>query len=64
MTLAGDTIVHLELDADLVALLQAIAEKQGLLKEDVAAQAIELWVEQYRSHGPAFSRRPRPDTLH
>jgi len=50
------TVVHLELPVDLVAALQAIADKQGLDKEQVAREAIELWVERYRKYGPAFSR--------
>ena len=56
MEAAQATVVRLELPVDLVSVLQSIAEKQGLVKEQVAREAIELWVERYRKFGPAFSR--------
>ena len=56
MQLADPTVVHLELNAEVIATLQSIADKEGLVKEQVAREAIELWVEHYRKYGPAFSR--------
>ena len=56
MALIAPTEVRLELNPDVVAVLQAIADKEGLVKEQVAREAIGLWVEHYRKYGPAFSR--------
>ena len=56
MELVEPNVVRLELRSDVVAALQSIADKEGLVKEQVAREAIELWVEHYRTYGPAFSR--------
>jgi len=56
MELIERTVVRLELNADVISALQSIADKEGLAKEQVAREAIELWVEHYRKYGPAFSR--------
>jgi hypothetical protein len=57
MEATNSITVQLELTNDSVALLETIARKQGRDKEDLARQAIELWLETFRNHGPAFSRR-------
>lgn len=56
MEFIDPTVFRLELKSDVVAVLEAIAVKEGLVKEQVAREAIELWVEHYRKYGPAFSR--------
>jgi hypothetical protein len=56
MAPVAPTEVRLELNPDVIAVLQSIADKEGLVKEQVACEAIELWVEHYRKYGPAFSR--------
>ena len=63
MELIDPTVVHLELNADVVSALQSIADKEGLVKEQVAREAIVLWVEHYRKYGPAFSRTARANPL-
>jgi hypothetical protein len=49
--------LRLDLRTELVAILEQIGENEGVPKEDVARQALEVWVEQYCKYGPAFSRR-------
>jgi len=56
MEIANSSVVRLELPPEAVALLEAIADKQGLPKEEVAREAVQIWLEQYRTFGPAFSR--------
>jgi hypothetical protein len=56
MDAMADTSINLVLPVESVMLLDKIADKSGESREDVACQAIQLWLERYREHGPAFSR--------
>ena len=56
MDLVTPTEFRLELNPDIIAVLESIADKEGLVREQVAQEAIALWVEHYRKFGPAFSR--------
>jgi hypothetical protein len=58
MSAVTETTLKIDLPVESAILLGRIANHSGESRETVATRAIELWLDRYRIHGPAFSRIP------